>query len=205
MTMRARLSGGLARGLAAVLRDRRGAALIEFAIIMPVMLMLIMGTMEFGVNIYVRAVLEGAIQQAGRNTSLESGSTNLTTIHTNLESRVKAILPGATVTPTRKNYSSFIAASTPEQRYDSNSDGVLDSLDCFYDLNGNGLLDDGSKSGIGSANDVVMFTETVTYPTLIPAASALGISPTTSISATTLLRNQPYGTGGAWASTSVCP
>jgi len=186
--------------------DRAGAALIEFAIIMPVLLMLIMGTMEFGLQIYLRAVLEGVMQQAGRNTSLESGSTNLSAIHTLVEGRVKTIMPSATVTPTRKTYQSFSNVGKPEDFVDTNANGIHDATECFTDVNGNGTYDtDLGKSGTGGANDVVEYTETVTYNSLIPAGRYLGISPTTSISATTILRNQPYNAQGSWAATQVCP
>ena len=193
------------RPIPSLFRDKSGATVIEFAVVMPVMLMLIMGTMEFGLNIYVRSVLEGVMQQAGRNTSLESGAANLSAIHTMVENRIKAIIPNATVTPTRKNFSSFITASKPEERYDSNGDGTIDANDCFYDLNDNGVFDDGSRPSIGSASDVVKYTETVQYPALIPAARYFGISPTTSISATTILKNQPYNTASTWTTRSVCP
>jgi len=52
---------------------------------------------------------------------------------------------------------------------------------------------------------VVEYTATVTYPSLIPGGTAIGLSPTTRISATTLLRNQPFANQPSWTSTQVCP
>lgn len=189
-----------------LLADAAGAALVEFAIIMPVLLMLIFGTMEFGLNVYMRSVLEGAMQQAGRNSSLQTAQAGQTAIDTVVADRVKAILPGASVTFARKNYASFTAAGKPEDIIDSNGDGVLATPpDCFLDANANGLWDDGSRAGIGGANDVVAYTATVTYASLIPAAASLGISPTTTIKATTTLRNQPFASQPGWTTTRVCP
>ncbi|MGL4462871.1 MAG: TadE/TadG family type IV pilus assembly protein [Planctomycetia bacterium] len=45
---------------------RRGAALVEFAIIFPVMMILVLGIWELGRYIHVRQILENATREAGR-------------------------------------------------------------------------------------------------------------------------------------------
>ena len=190
----------------ALLRDKTGAALIEFAIIMPVMLMLIFGTLEFGLNIYLRAVLEGTMQQAGRNSSLQSAQTGQSTIDAYITNQIHNILPSATVTFVRENYSTFSSVGRPEDFTDTNGNGVHDSTECFQDINGNGVWDaDSGRSGIGGANDVVEYTATVAYASFIPASSAFHISPTTTLKATTILRNQPFATQPTWNAVQVCP
>lgn len=186
--------------------DRRAATIVEFAIIMPVLLMLLLGSLEFGLNVYVRAVLEGAMQQAGRNSSLQSAQSGQSAIDAFVAARVRAILPGATVSFTRKNYSTFSRVGRPEDFTDINANGVYEPTECFQDGNGNGIWDAAmSRQGIGGANDVVEYTATVDYPSLIPGAAALGIAATTSIKATTILRNQPFATQPGWTTTQVCP
>jgi Flp pilus assembly protein TadG len=186
--------------------DQRGATIVEFAIVMPVLLMLLLGTMDFGLNVYIRAVLEGAMQRAGRNSSLESAQAGQTAIDTFVSDRIKAILPNATITFARSNYGTYSNVGKPEDFTDTNGNGVRDTGECFQDINANGLWDaDSSKSGLGSANDVVKYTATVSYPSLIPGAeSVFHISPTTTIKATTMLRNQPFATQQSWATTKVC-
>lgn len=186
--------------------DCRGAALVEFAIIVPVLAMLLLGSIEFGLNVYMRSVLEGAMQQAGRNSGLQSSQTSQTAIDTFVRDRVQGILPNATVTFVRENYQSFQTVGRPEDFTDSNGNGVYDSTECFQDANGNGVWDaDGGRTGIGGANDVVEYVATVTYPSIIPGGSALGLSPTTTIKATTMLRNQPFASQPSWTTTQVCP
>ena len=53
---------------------------------------------------------------------------------------------------------------------------------------------DPGLSGQGGANDVTLYTMTITYPRLFPVTKALGVSSTQTITATTLLKNQPYAT-----------
>lgn len=194
------------RAAPALLQDRSGATIVEFAIVGPVMLMLLLGTMEFGLNVYMRAVLEGAMQQAGRNSSLQTAQTGQTTIDSFVTTRVQAIMPSATVTFERQNYSTFSSVGRPEDFTDTNGNGVRDPAECFIDMNANNTWDsDLGRTGIGGANDVVEYTATVSYPSLIPgAATVFKISPTTTIKATTLLRNQPFATQPTWTGTQVC-
>lgn len=188
-----------------LLTDCAGATLVEFAILMPAMLILIFGTLEFGLNVYMRAVLEGAMQQAGRNSGLQSSATDQAAIDQAVTDRVRAILPNASVAFSRRNYETFGSVGRPEDFDDTNGNGTYDAPECFRDANSNGRWDaDNGRTGLGGANDVVRYTATVTYASWIPAAGALGISPTTSIQANTVLRNQPYATQRGRNPTQIC-
>lgn len=192
--------------LAGLRRNRDGAAAVEFAIIAPVFMMLLFGSFEFGLNVYMRAVVEGAMQQAGRNSSLQNAQSGQSTIDQAVRTQVQNILPGATVTFDRDNYPSFSRVNVPEDFTDANSNGVYDSGECFQDVNGNNLWDaDSGRDGLGGANDVVEYTATVSYPSWIPGGAALGLSPTTQVKAKTLLRNQPFATQPGWSARQVCP
>jgi len=186
--------------------DAAGAATVEFAVVVPVLAMLLLGTLEFGTNLYMRNVLEGAMQQAGRNSGLQTAQSGQTAIDDAVRSRVQAILPNATVNFRRESYASFSRVNKPEDFTDTNANGVYDSTECFQDANGNRTWDaDTARSGLGGANDVVEYTATVSYPSLIPGGQALGISPTTTITASTVLKNQPFATQPSWTTTQVCP
>lgn len=192
--------------LGALGRDTRGAALVEFALIAPVLMLLLFGSLEFGINVYMRSVLEGAMLQAGRNSSLQTAQASQTGIDQMVRTQVKNVLPNATVTFDRDNYPSFSKLNKPEDFTDANNNGQYDAGECFQDVNGNNLWDaDGGRDGLGGANDVVEYTATVSYASWIPGGAALGISPTTTIKAKTLLRNQPFATQPGWSSRQVCP
>jgi len=197
------------RPLSAIARDTGGAALIEFAIIAPVLLLMIFGSLEFGLNVYLRAVLEGAMRQAGRNSTLQTGQANQSSIDAAVTAAVRNILPNDNVAITRQNYANFSAVGRAEDFTDTNGNGSYDYPECFQDVIGTGNAGvwdaDIGRTGLGGANDVVEYTATVTYASFIPGSAALGISPTTSISATTILRSQPFATQPSWSTTPVCP
>lgn len=172
--------------------DRRGATAIEFAILLPVMLTTMLGFMELGYNAYVRAVLQGSLNEAGRDSTLETADAG--TIDTMVQSRVLEVANGATFTVQRINYTSFSDVGSPEDFNDTDSDGVRDPDECYEDENGNGAFDqDRGQEGQGGADDIVSYSMTATYPLLFPYTKVLGFGDTLSVTATTVLRNQPYG------------
>ncbi|MDO3378430.1 TadE/TadG family type IV pilus assembly protein [Geoalkalibacter halelectricus] len=48
------------------LRDDRGAAAVEFAVVLPLLLMLVFGIIEFGLLIYNKAMITNASREAAR-------------------------------------------------------------------------------------------------------------------------------------------
>ena len=54
--------------------DTRGLTIIEFAIIAPTLLVLMMGTFDLGFRAYATSVLQGEVQKAARDATLETGS-----------------------------------------------------------------------------------------------------------------------------------
>ena len=68
--------------------DRRGISTVEFALLFPVLALMLMGFFDVAHQAYVRAVLQGAIQQAGRNSTLETGSASSTAIDDYVKNQV---------------------------------------------------------------------------------------------------------------------
>ncbi|PLK27811.1 pilus assembly protein TadE [Novosphingobium sp. TH158] len=166
--------------------------------------MLVLGTFELGLAQYLRAVLEGAMQQAGRNSTLQKSASSQTGIDDYVRTQVRAVMPGANVTFSRRNYSTFSDVLTPEDFTDLNANGRYDSGECFIDENDNRTWDsDVAKSGQGGANDVVLYTATVSYSSTLPM-SALGLSPVRELTASTTLRNQPYSSQASRSAVQIC-
>jgi hypothetical protein len=190
------------RGLNLV-RDNRGAAAIEFALVAPVMLMVLFGLFDLGHGQYSRAMLEGAIDKASRAATIEGVTT------ANIDSRVTAavrqVAPGATVTFTRTTYSDFADVGMPEDFDDIDRDGSCNNNEPYEDANGNNTYDlDRGKTGNGGARDAVLYKVDVSYKRILPIGRLIGQSDTTKMSATTVLRNQPYGIQN-YVETKNCP
>lgn len=178
-------------------RDMRGAALMEFALVLPIMLLLILGGLEIGHTFYVKSILVGKLQKAARDMSLEgAGSVStVTAIQTQVTDAVHQVIAGAEVTYDIRSFHDYKnAANRPEEFGDADHDGICNNGEAFVDSNGNGHWDaDGSRSGRGGAKDVVMMTASVSYPRL-GLGHFFGADPDVNLAATTLLRNQPSST-----------
>lgn len=198
--MIARLRALLRRG-----SDDRGVTIIEFAVILPVMLLLLMGIVELTYQAYVRSTLQGALNKAGRDSTLENAAADADQIDGKVIAMVRQIAPSATFQTTRMSYASFSDVGKPEAFNDANGNGVRDSDECFEDVNGNGSWDtDRGKQGLGGADDIVSYTTTATYPTLFPFMVAAGFPELQQVTATTVLRNQPFGQQQV-SSKVICP
>lgn len=170
--------------------DCNGSALIEFAFTAPLWILLVLGSLDLGQMAYAKSVLSGATQDAARNASLETGDT--TKADAMVESQVRKIAPGATVTTSRVSYYDFADIGRAEAWNDKNHDGSCDNNETYTDENGNGQWDaDIGVSGNGGADDVVMYTVTVQYNRLFKMPLTPGDA-TRTITATAVRKNQPY-------------
>src|SRR5665213_3889 len=181
-------AGTNSRATRRLTRDERGAAAIEFAIVAPVMLLMLLGFFDLAHTAYARSTLQGAMQLAARNSTLQTGLTSSATIDAFVQNQVKPVVGTAAVfTSTRKSYSDFSSVGQPEPFTDSNHNGQYDVGECFEDINGNGQWDaDIGKSGQGGADDAVLYTMSVTYKQMFPMSTVLGWSANRTITASTV-------------------
>ena len=181
--------------------------IIEFGLIAPVLMVMMFGLLDLAHSMYTAQMLQGSIQKAARDSTIEGASTTATTLDGRVSKAVLAIAPGSTLSFSRKSYSNFTSASRPENYDDLNSNATCDNGEAFEDANKNGTWDkDIGTSGFGGARDArdaVLYTVTVAYKRLFPIASFIpGQAKTITMTATNVLRNQPYGLS---ASTSKPP
>jgi Flp pilus assembly protein TadG len=179
-------------------RDEKGATVVEFAIVAPVMGLVLLGAFDVGHTLYMRSVLQGILQKAARDATLETGlATDTQTVLDNkVKSQVRALANNSTITFSRKYYRSFTnaAAAKFEPYTDTNGNGTCNAGEPYQDNNNNGVWDaTGGNSGQGGAKDAVLYTVTVSYPRFFPIYNFVGGSSTTVLTASTVLRNQPYG------------
>lgn len=185
------------RKLKALIHDSSGVTVVEFALISPVLLILLMGTYDAAYQLYASSVLQGAIQKAGRDSTIEGAAASIATIDQKVADTVRYVVPNATIAFTRKSYTNFGNVATPEDFTDQNNNGTCDFGEVYEDANGNGTWDaDRGKDGQGGSKDAVLYTVTVTYPRPLAIAPMIGLSKTITLKTETVLRNQPYGLQG---------
>ena len=190
--------------LARLRRDQRGSPVTEFAIICPVLLTVLLGLSDLAFQGYMQDVLTGAVQKAGRDSTIQYASLKLDTIDAAVEAPLKTISPNAKFASTRQSYTNYTQIA-PEPFTDSNANGRYDKGECFQDINGNGKWDaDPGASGQGGAGDVAVYTMQMTYPRLFPLGSLAGLGDAVTIQATTILKNQPYANQAKAAVQTIC-
>jgi len=187
-------------------RNNDGATLTEFAFVAPILILMIMGVFDMAHSQYTTALMNGAIQKAGRDLTLESAGSSESTIDAKVISEVRIVVPeSATVTLEKLSHFDFEDIGEAEEYTDNNGDGACNDNEPFVDSNGNGQWDaNRGETGIGGARDAVLYTAVVKYPRLFPMYGLAGLPQDVELRASTVLRNQPYDQQDITVNTGNC-
>lgn len=191
---------GLLRRLA---RARDGSASMEFALALPLLLLLLLGMFEVSMILFVNTSVEGGLREAARY-----GITGQTPETGTREDQIIAILDRYTLGMVDldsaeisfRTYESFNDVEQPEPWVDAPPlNGVYDPGETYDDLNGDGQWsEDRGIAGVGDAGDVVLYDIRYDWALLTPFLSnLLGDAGVVHMRASIVVRNEPYGqTGG---------
>ncbi len=190
--------------------DKRGATILEFAFVAPVLLLFLVGGTELGYKAYIRSVTNGVLERAARLAT--AGNLNDTQIDAFIRDQLSVIASGndtaTAVKITKLNYFNFSNVGAGEKiTGDTAPVGTYNSTDCYEDRNNNGVFDatSGGAAGVGGADDIVFYEVEVTVPRILPFEGIVSmINPNTDfknntanteiVYARTILRNQPFAT-----------
>jgi TadE-like protein len=184
-----------------LIADRRGATLVEFAFVAPILIMMIMGIFDMAHTQYTNALLNGAMQKAGRDMTLESAGSQQANNDARVREQVLTVLPaGAEVEFKRLSHFDFSDIGEPEEIIPrgegfeaTDNNKTCDPGERYIDDNDNGGYDDDrGQDGNGGARDAVLFTAEVRYDRLFPMYELIGLPEQVELRATTVLRNQPF-------------
>lgn len=178
-------------------KEESGVTAIEFAIVAPVLLLLVFGIIEFSLIMVVYNVMEGATavsSRLGKTGYLAPGATRQQTILNAITDRAGSLIDPSKLTMTSKFYKQFNQINDPEPYIDANSNGSYDNGESYTDINGNGKWDpDMGASGYGSAGDVVVYAVTYPWPISTPIISKLvGSNGVFMITTHAVVKNEPY-------------
>lgn len=179
------------------IRDcRAGASAVEFALVAPVFLMMMMQVFNLGQMVYGKVVLTGAAEAAARSSALETADT--AAADAIVSAIVGKVLAGATITSTRKSYNDLDDIGRAERWNDANNNATCDANESYVDENRSGAWErDVGASGNGGAGDVVIYTVSVAYNPLFTVPFAPGTWRRTTMSAVAVRKNQPYASQAA--------
>lgn len=176
-----------------LLTNRKGATVLEFALVIPVVCTLLAAGFELGYRVYLGAIVQGALLEASRRASI--GDATEQQIEGIVRSRVATLSNASNVKEIKKeNFYNFSNVGKPEKlKFDKNGNGTYDALeDCYEDANNNNSYDYQANAGLGTADDIIRYTVKVEYPNIMPVRRLFGWGNKQVITASTVLRNQPF-------------
>ncbi len=179
-----------------------GSMAVEFAVISPVLFLLIMGLVEVGLILSAQNILESATylaSRAGRTGYVANNKTQEETIRETLEERASLLFDSQrlsinSLNMTNSAYSDYSNIGEPEPWVDANGNGAWDYGENFTDVNGNGAWDDDQgRSGAGTSGQVVVYTVTYPWRLFTPLIGyVIGENGIVNLSARAVVKNEPY-------------
>ena len=189
-----------------LIADREAATIVEFAIVVPLFLMLLFGIMDLGQMVYGKSVLTGAVHRAARDSSLETRNTN--EADAMVLDAIRPVLPGVEITTSRTSYYDFADVGRAEKWNDRNANALCDAGETYTDENRNGQWDQdiGQRNSAGSANDVVVYKVTAKFEPLFEVPLLPRLWAERTLTATAVTKNQPFGNQNGYDATAgSCP
>ena len=176
-------------------RDTSGATIVEFAVVAPIFIGIIMFIFDMGFMAYARSILSGEVNAVGRASALETATDETRAdMDARVAEQVRLIVPDGAVTFERESFNTYGLAQTRVEPFvDVNDNDRCDTGESYLDLNGNSRFDlDGARTGGGGARDVVIYTATLQYTRIFPVAEFFGMNRDVELQARTILKNQPF-------------
>lgn len=177
-------------------RDNDGVTAVEFAFIAPVLIVMLMGTIEISMMMFAQNVMENATFQAsrtGKTGFVAASQTQEQTIRAKLDEMGGSLLDPTRLSITSESYSSFGTVDQPEPFIDANANGVRDSGENYTDVNGNGQYDmDQGAANYGGTGDVVIYTVTYPWQIFTPIVGTFLGQDSFTLTSRTVIKNEPY-------------
>lgn len=179
------------------LKAQHGTTAIEFAVVAPVLLLLLFGIIEFSMIMLTYNIMEGATSLSARIGStgyVDASTSRAQTIRNAIIARAGSWIDPARLTITAQSYGQFDQIHDPEPFTDSNHNGVRDGGEAYTDVNGNGQWDsDMGLAGYGNTGDVVVYAVSYPWTILTPFAGPLiGHDGIFTITTHAVTKNEPY-------------
>ncbi|MEM7222692.1 MAG: TadE/TadG family type IV pilus assembly protein [Pseudomonadota bacterium] len=180
---------------------REGAAVVEFAFVIPLLLTFIVGIMELARITLVISLLEGGLREASRFgiTGLEADD------NATREQQILGLINhhGAGLFQVDQSnlstliYPNFALIGDPEPYTDSNGNGTYDAGEPFTDINCNSKWDpDMGRAGLGVGGEIVLYK--IDYPLDLMLGflgDAIGDDGKLDLEASVAVRNEPFEAG----------
>lgn len=176
-------------------QNKDGVTSLEFAFVAPVVVLLMMGIIEFSLILLTTAVMESATgytARLGKTGYTEEGLSREELIIASIQKKTAGLLDADKLSISATVYAAFDNIGAPEPFTDANGNGAYDLGETYSDINGNGEWDmDMGTAGFGDANDVVVYTVSYPWGVVTPIINSI-IGTVFDITVRTVVKNEPY-------------
>ncbi len=197
-----RLGLSIKHGLCRLRRDQTGVAAMEFALVSPIMALMLIGTLEVGLAMLAQNTMENATFAASRlgktgysaDGNFEDLGARETAMMEILNKRANVLMDVNKITISTKAYNQFDQIGQPEPFIDTNGNGVRDEGENYTDINQNGKYDtDMGAEGVGNARQVVVYTVSYPWRVMTPfMGKYFGDNGVIQLQARTVIQNEPF-------------
>ncbi len=171
-----------------------GATAVEFAVILPVLLVFIVGSIEMAINLFIGSSIESAVMEASRYgiTGTEAGVSRADKVLEIVGNRTYGLIDMDQVNMETLVYESFADIGKPEPFTDQDGNLAYNAGEPFVDVNGNGQWDeDMGEAGLGGPSDVVVYRLTYDWGIITPTMRRIMGEAVTHVSSVAV-RNEPF-------------
>lgn len=185
----------LPRHSARLLKRRDGITTIEFALVAPVLMMLILGIIEFSLIMFTMASMESATantSRLGKTGYTPPGVSRQDTIINNIRARTAGLLNPNLIQITTTIYPNFNNVGDEEPYTDSDHNNQYTLGEPYTDINGNGHWDaDMGRAGLGEPGDIVVYNVLYPWPVFTPPLRPI-LGNTYNITVRSVVKNEPF-------------
>lgn len=154
-------------------RSERGVAAVEWALIAPVLVLLLLVFIELCLMMFAHQLVEGGVRDASRwgitGRADAGGLSREEYVAKAIKDNTLGLIDEADITVTTKVYPTFSDVGKGEPFNDTNGNSKYDAGEPFTDLNTNGVWDsDQGVTGAGNGGDIVQYKVEYKWSVLAP-------------------------------------
>ncbi len=178
-------------------QNEQGVTAIEFAIIAPVLFLMMMAIIEVSLIIFAQSTLEAAAFNAsriGKSGYSEAGSTRDETILAYFDRFEDTVFDTAKFDISSLTYARFDQIGKSEPFVDNNNNGIRDVGENYTDVNGNATYDDDmGAAGVGGTSEIVVYTINYPWAILTPIMrNIMGENGVMQLTSRAIIQNEPF-------------
>ena len=178
-------------------RDDCGSPSVEFAFAAMPLVLMVIGTLEFGMVMFTSTLMESGLRDAARfgiTGQVPDGQSRLERILEIIEDRTIGLVDMSNADVEVMVYDSFNDVGRGEDFVDGNANGVYDAGETYTDENANGQWDaDIGAAGAGGSGEIVVYRMQYAWPLLTPLVGhVIGSEGHFTLRSAIAVRNEPW-------------